>query len=424
MEVSVLVEEKGASLICINRFPLQTDEFSSLKSFLLDRLEVGVRAYEYQAPYTYMHLQDDSLDLCVALADQYLAKKTIDLTSVQLLGIACLFIACKCEEMITPTEENLCKYLLDLSLIDLHQCAFTSSEKAASAVCLARKILHADDSNAWTSELQRVSGFSEAVLSTCEKWLTKLIIKQAANKQKQKEKEAILPTNYLDKHEGMTKTVREILVDWLLQVQDDSLDLCVALADQYLAKKTIDLTSVQLLGIACLFIACKCEEMITPTMQDLCYLTSNTYTTTQLREMEMDVLATLNFCLCFPSAKIFLVRYLNSSQQSRNEENLCKYLLDLSLIDLHQCAFTSSEKAASAVCLARKILHADDSNAWTSELQRVSGFSEAVLSTCEKWLTKLIIKQAANKQKGIICKYKKLLQATSSELQTWIQIHS
>ena len=46
---------------------------------------------------------------------------------------------------------------------------------------------------------------------------------------------------------------------------------------------------LQLVGVTCMFIASKYEEMYAPEISDFVYITDNTYTKHQILEMEMRV---------------------------------------------------------------------------------------------------------------------------------------
>ena len=47
----------------------------------------------------------------------------------------------------------------------------------------------------------------------------------------------------------------------------------------------IERSRVQLVGVCCMLIACKYEEMYIPTVEDFVYITDGTYTTKQVLDM-------------------------------------------------------------------------------------------------------------------------------------------
>lgn len=78
--------------------------------------------------------------------------------------------------------------------------------------------------------------------------------------------------------------MRSILVDWLIDVhlkfklQSETLYLTINLIDRYLAKNTILRNKLQLVGVSCLFIASKYEEIYAPELKDFVYVCDNAYT--------------------------------------------------------------------------------------------------------------------------------------------------
>ncbi|KAB0401344.1 hypothetical protein E2I00_006662, partial [Balaenoptera physalus] len=69
---------------------------------------------------------------------------------------------------------------------------------------------------------------------------------------------------------AVTPEMRALVVDWLVQVHEylglagDTLYLAVHLLDSYLGAGRVRLHRLQLLGVACLFVACKMEECVLP----------------------------------------------------------------------------------------------------------------------------------------------------------------
>jgi cyclin A len=63
---------------------------------------------------------------------------------------------------------------------------------------------------------------------------------------------------------------------------------------------------MQLLGVACLLIASKYEEICPPQVEELCYISDNTYTKDEVLKMEASVLKYLKFEMTAPTTKCFL----------------------------------------------------------------------------------------------------------------------
>ena len=63
---------------------------------------------------------------------------------------------------------------------------------------------------------------------------------------------------------------------------------------------------LQLVGVAAMFLASKIEEVYAPAISDFVYITDNTYTDSEIRNMEMKILCALDFDLCKPVSLNFL----------------------------------------------------------------------------------------------------------------------
>ena len=65
---------------------------------------------------------------------------------------------------------------------------------------------------------------------------------------------------------------------------------------------------LQLVGVTAMFVASKYEEMYPPEIGDFAFVTDNTYTKFQIRQMEMKILRALNFSLGRPLPLHYLRR--------------------------------------------------------------------------------------------------------------------
>ncbi|CAN1234461.1 CYCA1-1 [Linum perenne] len=107
-------------------------------------------------------------------------------------------------------------------------------------------------------------------------------------------------------------SMRAILIDWLVEVAEeyelvpDTLYLAVNYIDRYLSGNVINRKRLQLLGVACMMIAAKYEEICAPHAGQFCFITDNTYFKDELLEMESAVLNYLKFEMTTPTAICFL----------------------------------------------------------------------------------------------------------------------
>ncbi|RDX81626.1 Cyclin-A2-4, partial [Mucuna pruriens] len=189
----------------------------------------------------------------------------------------------------------------------------------------------------------------------------------------------------------ITQSMRGILVDWLVEVSEeyklvtDTLYLTVYLIDWFLSKNYIERQRLQLLGITCMLIASKYEEINAPRIEDFCFITDNTYTKAEVLKMESQVLKSSEYQLFAPTTQTFLRRFLRAAQASYKDpclelEFLANYLAELTLMDYGFLNFLPSIIAASAVFLARWTL--DQSNhPWNPTLQHYACYKASDLKT-------------------------------------------
>ncbi|XP_020581116.1 cyclin-A2-1-like isoform X2 [Phalaenopsis equestris] len=127
----------------------------------------------------------------------------------------------------------------------------------------------------------------------------------------------------------ITPSMRGILIDWLVEVAEeyklvpDTLYLSVYAIDRFLSGNCIERQKLQLLGVTCMLIASKYEEICAPRVEEFCFITDNTYTKEDVLKMEVQVLSYLDFRLSVPTIKTFLRRFLRAAQASHSLRLLC-----------------------------------------------------------------------------------------------------
>ena len=78
-----------------------------------------------------------------------------------------------------------------------------------------------------------------------------------------------------------------------------------------------------------MFIASKYEEMYAPEIGDFVYITDRAYTESQIREMEMKILDTLEFDLGRPLPLHFLRRNSKAGNVDALTHTMAKYIMEL-----------------------------------------------------------------------------------------------
>lgn len=108
--------------------------------------------------------------------------------------------------------------------------------------------------------------------------------------------------------------MRAILIDWLVDVHlkfkllPESLFLTINLIDRYLSRERVGKEKLQLVGVTCMLIASKYEEIYAPIVSDFVYITDNAYSKEEILRMERKIISTLNFDLQITSSLRFLER--------------------------------------------------------------------------------------------------------------------
>uniref|UniRef100_A0AC11EPA3 Uncharacterized protein n=1 Tax=Ovis aries TaxID=9940 RepID=A0AC11EPA3_SHEEP len=242
---------------------------------------------------------------------------------------------------------------------------------------------------------------------------------------RQLEEEQAVKPKYLMGRE-VTGNMRAILIDWLVQVQmkfrllQETMYMTVSIIDRFMQDNCVPKKMLQLVGVTAMFVASKYEEMYPPEIGDFAFVTDNTYTKFQIRQMEMKILRALNFSLGRPLPLHFLRRASKIGEVDVELHTLAKYLMELTMLDYDMVHFPPSQIAAGAFCLALKIL---DNGEWTPTLQHYLSYTEESLLVVMQHLAKnvVMVNRGLSKHMTIKNKY-----ATSkhAKISTLAQLNS
>ncbi|XP_075430798.1 G2/mitotic-specific cyclin-B1-like [Ascaphus truei] len=215
--------------------------------------------------------------------------------------------------------------------------------------------------------------------------------------------------NYLEGQE-VTGHMRAILIDWLVQVQlkfkllQETMFMTVAILDRFLQEHPVPKKLLQLVGVTSMFIACKYEEMYPPVIGAFAFVTDHTYTTAQIRNMEMQILRVLGFAIGRPLPLHFLRRASKIGEVDSELHLLAKYLMELVMVDYNMVHIPPSQVAAAAFCLALKVLGGGE---WTPTLQHYMAYTEDSLIPVMQHMAKNVLKvnQGLSKHMSVKNKY-------------------
>ncbi|MEE6495427.1 hypothetical protein FKM82_002043 [Ascaphus truei] len=199
------------------------------------------------------------------------------------------------------------------------------------------------------------------------------------------EAELAVRPNYLQ-GQDLTGNMRSILIDWLVQVQ---MKFRLLQETMFMTENPVPKNQLQLVGVTAMFLAAKYEEMYPPEIGDFTFVTDNTYTKAQIRDMEMKILRALKFAIGRPLPLHFLRRASKIGEVSSEQHTLAKYLMELVMVDYEMVHYLPSQVAAAASCLSLKVLNAGD---WTPTLQHYMVYSEDSLVPVMQHLAKNVMK--------------------------------
>lgn len=193
-----------------------------------------------------------------------------------------------------------------------------------------------------------------------------------------KNRENVFPIDkYIDRQPDVSKSMRSILVDWMVEVQEsfelnhETLYLAVKIIDLYLTKNVITRDVLQLVGSTAIFIACKFDERIPPYVDDFLYICDDAYNRKELISMEIKILKTIGYDLGIPLSYRFLRRYARCGKVCMEDLTLARYILELSLMDYELIDTSDSLLGAAALFLAKAI---KEDATWSQTLSHYSGY--------------------------------------------------
>nr|XP_055102749.1 cyclin-P isoform X2 [Symphalangus syndactylus] len=141
-----------------------------------------------------------------------------------------------------------------------------------------------------------------------------------------------------------------------LGLAGDTLYLAVHLLDSYLSAGRVRLHRLQLLGVACLFVACKMEECVLPEPAFLCLLSADSFSRAELLRAERRILSRLDFRLHHPGPLLCLGLLAALAGSSPRVMLLATYFLELSLLEAEAAGWEPGRRAAAALSLAHRLL--------------------------------------------------------------------
>ncbi|KAJ6631143.1 cyclin-like protein [Mycena sp. CBHHK59/15] len=230
--------------------------------------------------------------------------------------------------------------------------------------------------------------------------------------------------NYMASQTELAWKMRGILNDWLIQLHvrfrllSETLFLCVNIIDRFLSARVVSLAKLQLVGVTCMFIAAKFEEVVAPSVIQFLECADSSYTESEILQAERYVLKTLDWNLSYPNPVHYLRRISKADDYNLKARTLGKYLLEIGCVEWRLIAAPPSLMAAAAIWLARMALGEEN---WTPNLAHYSSYPESALLPTANLMLNYILKPPrhdAFHRKYAGKKYSKRLHAPMA-LERW-----
>ncbi|KAI8037532.1 G2/mitotic-specific cyclin-B [Drosophila gunungcola] len=235
----------------------------------------------------------------------------------------------------------------------------------------------------------------------------------------QVEQQQPIHKDHLAGQKEVSHKMRSVLIDWINEVHlqfhlaPETFQLAVAIIDRYLqVVKDTKRTYLQLVGVTALFIATKYEELFPPAIGDFVFITDDTYTARQIRQMELQIFKAIDCNLSRPLPIHFLRRYSKAAGAEDEHHAMSKYLIELASVDYDMASYRPSEIAAASLFLSLHLLNGNyragtgfNDRHWTPTLTYYSRYSAAHLRPITRLIAKLARDAPQAKLKAIYNKY-------------------
>ena len=203
-----------------------------------------------------------------------------------------------------------------------------------------------------------------------------------------KEAQEAINGDFMARQTDINGRMREILVDWLVDVASkfklatETLFLAVAYIDRYLSVSLVARNRLQLVGVTCLYIAAKLEEIYPPPLEDFVKVADGAYTKQELIELEPEVISALNFNLTVSTSLRFFLMFTRFFSLSSKFTMMGRYICELCLTKYEMLTLSSSQVACGVAYLVGRLLNSPVE--WPEGLEQATGLSLAQVRHCAK----------------------------------------
>ena len=225
-----------------------------------------------------------------------------------------------------------------------------------------------------------------------------------------------LPKDSINNQLEINGKMRSKLVDWLIDVSykfkllDETLFSSIWYLDSYITvTANIKKSDFQLIGITCLMIASKFEEVYPPCIADFKTVCDNAYDNEQLLDCEAEIMLQLKFNLAFESSLHFYKLIAKDLNIKDKAYFYGEYLLNNALFD--ESCFENSQRIVSlAACfLVNKMFKLKlnfDNEENISDIKKIAKYLYKILKKPEKMNLTSAKRKFAKSEKFEVSKFK------------------
>lgn len=184
----------------------------------------------------------------------------------------------------------------------------------------------------------------------------------------------------------LNSTMRYILVDWLVEVAvmkdfpSQIVHIAVHCVDQYLMRRKVQRSELQLLGITCMLIAARFQGTDIVTIREAAWLTDGTYKYEEVVRMMGEVMSCIKGQVRVLTIPDFLQLFCSLAAVTQKTECIAGYIADLSILHTECGRFSPALMAASCVLLANSVQEIDDP--WPQHMREITGLGIVQLLDC------------------------------------------
>jgi hypothetical protein len=139
--------------------------------------------------------------------------------------------------------------------------------------------------------------------------------------------------------------------------------LAVNIIDLFLSARVVSLARPQLVGITCMFLAAKVEEIVAPSANNFLYCADSSYTEAEILQAEKYILKTLEWNMGYPNPIHFLRQVSKADEYNVQARTAAKYFLEIECVEWRLTVAPvapPSLLAAASMWLARFVLGKED----------------------------------------------------------------